>query len=317
MVPAERSIAAKKNRLNVGAYTRPSSNNKWQVLLVPAILVLVFLVLGMLYRHNSHRAKKAFSRDPYGNELDDALLPADTSPKPAGFILPAIHKNDEIARHFAFTLCYSEENEEAKWVAYMLTGEMASATGKWQGDFRPDPAVITGSATPEDYKSSGYDRGHLCPAADMKWSPKAQSECFLMSNMTPQLHAFNAGIWEDLEKDVRKWAKVNSRVYVVTGPVLEKGLPKIGPDGVSIPRYFYKVVLDADEPDVKEIAFIIPNKEATDSLWNYAVTVRDVEKRTGIDFFPLLPDTLEKRLESGLNLAPWKKTAVHKRAKAE
>jgi endonuclease G len=118
-----------------------------------------------------------------------------------------------------------------------------------------------------------------------------------------------------LEKDVRKWAKTNGRVFIVTGPVLEKGLNKIGNEEVSVPNYFYKIILDIDEPEIKEIAFIIPNKAITTGLWDYTCTTADVEKRTGINFFPSLPDSIEHRLENSLDIQPWKNTEVKKRVK--
>lgn len=222
------------------------------------------------------------------------------------FGLPAITKKDRVIKHFAFTLSYSEEHEQAKWVAYQLNSEEAAGQEARTDNFREDPAVISGSAEPIDYLHSGYDRGHLVPAADMKWSAKAMSETFLMSNISPQIHAFNGGIWSKLEKKVRSWAINNKEIYIVTGPVLKKGLPTIGKNKVSVPSYFYKVILDAKEPDLKAIGFIIPNQNIKAPFWNYAVSVDSVESLTGIDFFPALPDELENNLESKSEIKNWK-----------
>ena len=106
-------------------------------------------------------------------------------------------------------------------------------------DFRPDPAVPTGSATPQDYTRSGYDRGHLAPAADMSFSVKTMSESFYMSNMSPQAPQFNRGIWSKLEKQVRHFATKEKRIVVVTGPILpvEKTIT-IGANKVTVPQYF-------------------------------------------------------------------------------
>jgi len=221
--------------------------------------------------------------------------------------MPACSASDIITQHKAFALCYNEDCEQAKWVAYHLTAEMCSNKGKERtDDFRPDKAISTGSATPGDYKKSGYDRGHLCPAGDMGWNDTAMSESFLMSNMSPQLPAFNRGIWKNLESDVREWAKINKDIYVVTAGVLEKGLPTIGVDKVAIPRYYYKVILDVSAPGYKAIAFVLPNEKSGASVFNYAVSIDSVERLTGIDFFPALPDSLEHVLEMQADSTQWK-----------
>ena len=165
--------------------------------------------------------------------------------------------------------------------------------------------VKTNSADDHDYEGSGYDRGHLAPAADMGWSTITMAESFYFSNMSPQLPAFNRGIWKRLEELVRSWAIENKAVYVVTGPVLTSNLPSIGPDKVSVPKYFYKVILDYTDPDIKGIGFILPNASSGAPLQNYAVTIDSVEKVTGIDFFPALPDKQEKKIEKTLCIPCW------------
>ncbi len=220
--------------------------------------------------------------------------------------LPDISTCDELVKHAAFTLCYSEKYEQAKWVAYRLTSEMCDNNGEERtNNFRIDTDVNTGSASPEDYKKSGYDRGHLCPAGDMGWSEQTMSESFLMSNMSPQLPAFNRGIWKKLETDVRGWAKKNNEIYVVTAGVLEGDLPTIGIDKVAVPRYYYKVILDYKKPEYKAIAFILPNEGSKQSVFDYAVSIDSVEHLTGIDFFSALPDSLEIFLESTIEIEKW------------
>lgn len=221
--------------------------------------------------------------------------------------MPAYTPQEEIIRHTAFTLCYCEKEEQAKWVAYRLTAEMCSGKGEARSDnFREDPDVRTHSAVPDDYKKSGYDRGHLCPAGDMAWSRLAMSESFLMSNMSPQLPAFNRGIWKNLESEVRRWAIDNKEIYVVTAGVPEEGLPVIGANKVAVPRYYYKVILDVHPPEYKAIGFILPNAAGRDPLSAYAVTIDSVERLTGIDFFPALPDSLERALEAHVDPGLWK-----------
>ncbi len=221
--------------------------------------------------------------------------------------VPAQVGNNEIIEHFAYTLSYNEKHEQADWVAYELTKEhVLNKTYERADDFRADAAISSGSAQLSDYEPTKmtYARGHLAPAADFRWSEKAMSESFLMSNMSPQVHDFNSGKWSYLEMEVRHWAEIYNGVYVVTGPVLKDSLPTIGENKVSVPEKYYKIILDADEENA--IAFIMPNEDISDTFKNYAVTIDEVENETGIDFFPLLDDKIENKIEATLNLSKWK-----------
>ena len=213
----------------------------------------------------------------------------------------------EIIEHTGYTLSYREEYEVPEWVAYELTREEVTTLAVERKDnFREDKTVSTGSATLQDYKKSGYDRGHMAPAADFRWSAEAMDDTFYLSNMCPQTHAFNAGIWSDLESAIRSMAYEDGSIYVVTGPVLTDGpYDTIGENGVAVPSYFYKVVLDYSEPTLKAIGFILPHENSKNPLSYFAVTVDEVEERTGLDFFPLLPDNTEEKLESSLDTSLW------------
>jgi DNA/RNA endonuclease G, NUC1 len=234
--------------------------------------------------------------------------------KEVRYELPKPNTKEQIVQHTAYTLSYSEANEQASWVAYVLTKEHVEQKGiKRTNKFIEDPMVKTGSATNADYAHSGYDKGHLAPAADMAWSEVTMKESFFFSNMSPQEPSFNRGIWKDMEEQVRAWAIDNEKIYIVTGPVLTSGLSKIGPDGVSVPHYYYKVILDYTEPELKAIGFILPNQKSDLPLKHFAVSVDSVEHFTGIDFFYQLPDDVEKRLEAkaDLNLWSWKHKKSH------
>jgi len=207
--------------------------------------------------------------------------------------------------HKAYSLCYSESHEQAEWVFYAITKSNLKGTYKRSNDFRPDPKVRTGSASLADYRGSGFDRGHLCPAAVNKWSASAMSESFYMSNMSPQWPGFNRGIWKRLESQVRTWAYKNDKIYVVSGPILRPGLSKIGRNGVSVPESYYKAILDTKEPEIKAIGFVLPNKKSGADLKGFAVPIDVIENLTGIDFFAGLDDGVEDRLESSLNLTKW------------
>ena len=204
-----------------------------------------------------------------------------------------------------FTIQYDEENETAAWVAYELTRSEVKGRVRRSDDYREDLKIKTGSSALEDYYKSGYDRGHLAPAGDMKWSEKAMSESFLLSNITPQHPDFNRGIWRDLEELVRKWALYNGSLLIASGPVKGKSRKTIGKNMVQVPEYFFKVIIDCMPPDYKGIAFIIPNRKCSKTLKNYAVPIDDAEKFTGLDFFYQLPDRIENRLESELDTERW------------
>jgi|TARA_B100000315_G_C14560847_1_gene580520 endonuclease G len=219
--------------------------------------------------------------------------------------LPRTNSVDTIIQHVGYSLLYDETHEQAKWVAYELTSTETQGKIKRSNYFQSDPLVESKSASSEDYKSSGYDRGHLAPAADMKWSSTAMSESFYMSNMCPQTPSFNRGIWKRLENQVRMWALECGSVFIVTAGVLSEDLPKIGVNDVSVPSYYYKVILDYTEPELKGIGFIIPNQKSSQPIESFAVSIDHVEQTTGIDFFYTVPDEVENELEASVDLDKW------------
>ena len=219
--------------------------------------------------------------------------------------IPKTSPKDQIIKHTGYTLLYNEAHEQASWVAYELTKEETHKLFDRTDKFIVDPLISTGSANDGDYKGSGFDRGHLAPAGDQGYSEKTMSESFYYSNMSPQEPSFNRGIWKKLEELVRTWAVENEKLYIVTAPVLTQGLPTIGANKVTVPKYYYKVILDYTEPDIKGIGFIMPNKGSSEPLQSYAVSIDSVESLTGIDFFPLLPDNQEKSIENKLCIDCW------------
>lgn len=208
----------------------------------------------------------------------------------------------KVIEHTYFTLSYSEEHLQAEWVYYVLTPEFVKGNVARTDDFRPDP-MISESAQLIDYKGSGYDRGHLCPAADMKHNHTAMSETFYLSNMSPQHPSFNRGIWKKLEAVVRNWSVELGEIYVVTGGVLTSNMGSIGTNKVRVPNYYYKVVYDPSEP--KMIGFVLPNEKGTQPLESYVVNVDSVEVLTGINFFHKLKDSIQNVLESHSDVSLW------------
>ncbi len=226
--------------------------------------------------------------------------------KVTDYEFPASVGSNQIITHYAFSLSYNENHEQADWVVYELTKEEAlNETVERTDDFREDPDVSDGSAELTDYEptKNTYARGHLAPAGDFRWSEKAMSESFFLSNMSPMLHEFNEGKWLWLEAEVRHWAEIYDGVIVITGPVLKAGLQTIGENNVSVPEYFFKIIFDPDEE--KAIAFLMPHEDIQDTFKNYALTIDEVETATGLDFFPAIDDETEEKIESTLNMSKW------------
>ena len=220
--------------------------------------------------------------------------------KQVDFMLPVSKSGNDLIRHEGYTLSYRDEYKDAEWVAYpLLDYETSGDADRKYEQFKPDPMVAGGTALPSDYTRSGYDRGHLAPAGDFKFSQRMMKETFFMSNITPQTPDFNRGIWKELEEQVRAWAIRDNGLYVITGSVLKPGLPTIGKTTeVSVPEKFYKVILYCNKPDIRMIGFLLNNEGSTSSLKQFVVPVDQIEQLTGIDFFPKIPDDLERKLES-------------------
>ena len=210
----------------------------------------------------------------------------------------------QIVVHQNYSLSYNEKYEQAEWVFYELKIRQNDANFK-RPYFIQDPKVQTKSADYKNYKNSGYDKGHLCPAGDMKFSKGAFEETFYTSNISPQKNDFNGGIWNRLENKTRYWASKYDGIYVVTGGILKDGLKTIGKEKVAVPEYFYKILLNENNGKYKMIAFLMPNEMSSRPLYDYVVSVDEIEKMTGIDFFPILPDAIENELEKNSDYKAW------------
>lgn len=204
-----------------------------------------------------------------------------------------------LIQHQYFSLCYNEKTEQADWVFHFITPErLKNKVASRSDDFRPDKKIKTGSAELKDYKGSGYDRGHLCPAGDMGFDSTAMSESFLMSNMSPQEPGFNRGIWSSLEQRIRNWGLLFDTLFIITGPIFyDTAYSFIGENKVAIPDACYKVLLGKKTDKFYTIGFIIPNSEGLKNYLSYCETIDRVEELTGLDFFSSLNDSTEKQIE--------------------
>ncbi|WP_103069853.1 DNA/RNA non-specific endonuclease [Aquimarina sediminis] len=257
-------------------------------------LLIIIVTIGFYYFEGYVDNQKSYSTKENGDssELGFFYLPTSTT----GAVV--VHNN--------YTLSYSEKHEQAEWVAYELKREHVSSNDFKRPYFEEDKKVKSMSADWRNYKKSGYDKGHLCPAADRRYTYDAFEETFLTSNISPQNHEFNSGVWNHLEQKIRYWAKVYDGVYVVTGGVLTDDLPTIGYEHVSVPKYFYKVVLDKSSSNPKMVAFLVPHQDTKKPLEKFVVAVDKLEKLTGIDFFTALDDKIEDRLEASSMAKEWK-----------
>lgn len=219
---------------------------------------------------------------------------------------PITNRDEQILRRIGYTVSYNKQTMQPNWVAWHLTKEHLSGSAK-----RPRKAFHEDEDVPEprvldaDYYNSGVDRGHLCPAADNKWSEEAMLQSFLFTNICPQDHGLNVGDWNEMENQCRRWAKHYGDIYIVCGPIFyNKQHEKIGKHRIPVPEAFFKVVLRMGKTP-HAIGFIYKNESGNRPMGDYVNTVDQVERITGYDFFPSLPDDVEKAVEATADLDEW------------
>ena len=217
---------------------------------------------------------------------------------------------EQILERMTYTVSFNSELNLPNWVAWELTPEKLVEREGRTNKFEPDPDIRpeADAVTTDDYKGSGYDRGHMCPAADNRWHWRAMIQSFYMTNICPQTHKLNGGDWKELEDKCRNWAQQEGSVYIVCGPLLDPNVEHktIGSDHrVTVPERFYKVVLCTACKTPRAIGFVFKNDKGNHPLSYYACSVDEVESLTGIDFFPNLPDEIETVVEANYNYAKW------------
>lgn len=220
-----------------------------------------------------------------------------------GLPVAAHSENATLIHHTGYSVLYDEGTHLPVWVAWTLTPDrFADVVGRYD-KFLPEPA-LSDPVTTDEYKNSGYDRGHICPAADNKWSEQAMRESFYLTNICPQNHNLNSGDWRELEDACREWTQQTGKLYVVGGPILyDSKHETIGLHRIVVPDAFYKVVLSLTP--LKGAGFVYDNAAGNRRMSTYAVTIDEVERITGIDFFSALPDSIEKQVESEFDPAAW------------
>ncbi len=208
--------------------------------------------------------------------------------------------------HKGFELVFDENARIPEWVAYELTAEEVAGTTPRGRHFVPDPDVKGIQGDNEDYRNSGWDRGHMAPAGDMKLDEQMMGESFYFSNICPQNRNLNGGDWRTLEELCRIYAQQYGKIYIVCGPIVGNNLyGRLGPHQLVIPDAFFKVLLIETKNGYESIGFIMKNEAGHKPLTTYVKTVDEVEEITGLDFFSLLPERIEKKVEATYNLAIW------------
>jgi len=233
--------------------------------------------------------------------------------------VPQASSSEGVIEHSAYRLSYNESHEQANWVMHIILPEIATGNATRSNDFRTDPLVVSGTAIEKDYflktkkadgdyeyDGFGYDRGHLAPSADFRWSEKALSESYFYSNMSPQIGDFNRLKWAELENWMRDYVtENNTHLIIVTAPVLTDDLSKIerGVNKVSIPKYFIKVALDLKNQ--RGVGFVMPHEKIENPLESYMVSIDSVENLLGYNLFSNLEDAAENAIESNTDYKDW------------
>jgi endonuclease G len=273
---------------------------KIYLMLIIAGLVLSLFLLSRLKENTNQSTTVAYS-------IEKVEIPAKLT-----------DRKEQIITHIGYTVSYNSDWKIPNWVAYELTNDELEGETPRSDHFVPDPEVLSGqSASNDDYKKSGWDKGHMAPAADMRWSKQAMKESFYFSNICPQNHNLNAGVWKDLEEQVRSLAKQKGKIYVVCGPIMSKQPETIGNNKVAIPIAFFKVLLQNDKGEWHAIAFMYANQSGRKPMSTYAMSVEEMQTITNIDFFPALPDEIEQKIENEVDFTKWTINTTDKRKKSK
>lgn len=267
------------------------------------MIVLIPLIYGLyLYIQQSYVNKEPSKISVAASEALPQPLPAAEELATPRMTTP---RKEQIIHHTGYTVSYNENLRLPNWVAYELTREETKGNAKRTNRFITDPLVKGMIATNADYTRSGYDKGHMAPAADMKWSSVAMKESFYFSNMCPQHPELNRRKWKDLEEKIRDWAIADSAIIIICGPIVEKTSRKIGKNQITVPQKFFKVILSPFTSSPKAIGFLFRNERSIAPLSTYAISVDSIEVLTGMDFFSPLPDELENEIEAQADCAQW------------
>lgn len=228
--------------------------------------------------------------------------------KPSALEIPELNVKipEQILRYRGYTVSYNSSTRLPNWVAYELTRAEAAGTFPRDSHFYVDSTVVGPQADNDDYRRSGWDKGHMAPAGDMKWSSHAMYESCYFTNICPQNPNLNGGDWRLLEEKCRVLVQQFETLYIACGPIIGQAKNgTLGAHNVVIPDAYYKVLLYARGFDYQGIGFVFLNKAGHKALQHYAVPIDTVEELTGIDFFVALPNATERKVEAVYDLEGW------------
>lgn len=277
---------------------KKKSRSNYKLGYIIVLIVLIPIIYGVyLYYQQTDRPKNNESQT---NESLHFFFDNDLQTP-----ISLIPRQEQIIHHTGYIVSYNKDLKLPNWVSYELTREETKGKEKRSNRFITDPLVKGLIATNADYARSGYDKGHMAPAADMKWSPQAMEASFYFSNICPQHSQLNRRGWKKLEEKIRDWAIADSAIIIICGPIITKQPKTIGKNKVAVPQQFFKVVLSPFAKPMRAIGFLFNNRQAVEPLSTYAVTIDSIERLTNIDFFALLPDEIENKIEAEANYFQW------------
>lgn len=280
------------------AKKKKNSKSPKSLLVIGLILACIYLAMQLEGGARDSSSRPDVASETYGDLLDVRTNPA----------------LKEISRKYkGMDLSFNPQYHIPNWVAWELTADETSGEISRTNKFSADPEIPE-SAETWDYNYSGYDRGHMAPAGDMRWNREAMEQTFLMTNICPQVKSLNAGSWKNLEEKCRQWAQADSAIYIVCGPVIDgKPIEYIGDTRVYVPRRFFKVIISPYANPARGIGFIMPNGKVPGGMQACAVPIDSVESLTGHDFFASLPDDIEADVESQCDFHYWSTHRPHRK----
>lgn len=243
-----------------------------------------------------------------GDEQEEIEIPEDFPDALAYVKLPQ-GLSEQVKEYTGFIVSFNKDNHTPNYVAWeLLASEVSGSINRDEYDYWQDPEIEGCPTRDYAYATSGFQRGHMCPAADQKWSIEAMRDCMVMANMCPQLPEINEKAWATLEAKERQWAKRDGAIWIIAGPIYyETDTQRIGYSQVRVPTAFFKVFLYNDPLNPRTIAFVYPNGSAPGNMDSYAMSVDQLEKELGYDFFPGLPDEVEDTIEATYHFYDWDK----------
>ncbi len=291
--------------------SKQSSHKGCIVFLIVLALLALGLYLYSIHYQQSHpakivRAAQATQRDgPNRSSSGSTTYSKLTTYEALDIAISIIPRQEQIIRHTGYTVSYNKNLRLPNWVGYELTRQETQGNEERGDRFIADPLATGSIATNSDYLRSGYDKGHMAPAADMKWDTTVMKESFYFTNICPQHPELNRRKWKDLEEKTRNWAIADSAIIIVCGPIMEEHPKTLGKNRVAIPQKFFKVILSSYVSTPKAIGFLFDNERSVEPLCTYVVTVDSIERLTGLDFFAPLPDDIEDKVEAVATCSQW------------